>query len=81
MNRDPSPQRLLTLVAGGLTAWAVLCFVIHGTAIVAYIGLQTLTTGLFIWDMRRIEKRSQQEKTMAVASCTTGQSNVDGLAA
>jgi len=81
MNCDTTPQRLLMLVAGGLTVWAVLCFVIHGAAIVAYIGLQALTTGLFVWDMRRIEKRSVQKRTVAVAARPSGNADVDGLAA
>ncbi|MFP6762172.1 MAG: hypothetical protein VB858_01100 [Planctomycetaceae bacterium] len=81
MNRDITPQRLLMLVAGALTVWALLCFVVHGPAILAYIGLQTVTTGAFVWDMRRIEKRSLREKAVNVTATPHGQSSVDGLAA
>lgn len=51
---------LRNLLIGGLAVWAILCFTVHGISIIAYIGLQLSTTGLFAWDMHRIEKKSQQ---------------------
>lgn len=62
MNNDRKTLRLATLISGGLAVWAVAFFVVHGPVIVAYLALQVLTSGVFVWEMRRIEQKSVQSK-------------------
>jgi hypothetical protein len=56
MNDQKSAPKLGTLLGGALLVWAIACFLTHGSVILAYIGFQALTSGLFAWQMFRIEK-------------------------
>jgi len=47
---------LVALLVGALTLWAIACFVVHGSVILAYIAIQIATSGIFSLEMRRIEK-------------------------
>lgn len=64
MQRGPS---LGVLLSGGLLVWAIACFLLHGSAILMYIGIQAITSGLFAWEMNRIEKSSKQAHPIAAA--------------
>lgn len=65
MKNSPS---LVALLAGGLTLWAIACFVMHGPVILAYIAIQIATSGIFAMEMRRIEKSIPKRATAAVKS-------------
>lgn len=54
--KDRSAATTAKILTAGLAAWAISCIVIHGMPIVGYIGLQVLTSGVFAWQMSRIEK-------------------------
>jgi len=54
--KDRSAATTAKILTAGLAAWAISCIVIHGMPIVGYIGLQVLTSGIFAWQMGRIEK-------------------------
>ena len=56
MNDQKSAPNLGLLLGGALSVWAVACFLTHGPVILAYIGFQVVTSGIFAWQMFRIEK-------------------------
>jgi hypothetical protein len=66
--RPESPPQLniLPIIVGCLTAWAIGCFVVHGSVIFAYIGLQAMTAGVFTWSMCRVEKNAQSRRPSAI---------------
>ena len=56
MNDRKSASQPGLLLGGALTAWVIACFVTHGPVILAYVGFQAATAGIFAWQMIRIEK-------------------------
>jgi hypothetical protein len=62
MNSDRKKLSLTTLIVGGLSGWAIVCFYIHGPAIAVYLAIQAVTSGVFVWEMRRIERLGEQQK-------------------
>ena len=62
MSSDRKKLSLKTLIVGGLAIWALVCFYIHGPAIAAYLAIQAVTSGVFVWEMRRIERLGEQQK-------------------
>lgn len=58
MNSERKPIPLRMLIGGALAIWATVCFYIHGLVIVVYVALQVATAGLFVWEMRRVEKKA-----------------------
>lgn len=56
MNDQKSAPNLGLLLGGALSVWAVACFLTHGPVILAYIGFQAVTSGIFAWQMFRIQK-------------------------
>ena len=56
MNTDKGLPRLAVWLVGGLAVWAVACYCVHGSAILTYIGIQVLTSGVFAWQMSSVEK-------------------------
>lgn len=62
MMTNGAARPLASLIIGGLTVWAGACLFIHGPAIIAYIGLQVLTSGVFAWQMRRVEAGAQRRR-------------------
>jgi hypothetical protein len=56
MTTENGSPRLAVWLLGALSVWAVACFFVHGAAILAYIGLQILTAGVFAWQMTSVEK-------------------------
>ena len=61
----PPKLNIMSLIAGCLAAWAIGCFLVHGPVILAYIGLQIATAGVFSWSMNRVEKNAQQRRSAA----------------
>jgi|GEM_PF-2156081 len=69
MNDQKSAPKLGLLLAGFLSVWAVTaCFLTHGPVILAYIGFQAATSGIFAWQMFRIEKLIPKHNISAGAS-------------
>ncbi len=68
MNDQKSAPKLGLLLAGVLSVWAVACFLTHGPVILAYIGFQAVTSGIFAWQMFRIEKSIPKHNISAGAS-------------
>jgi hypothetical protein len=66
MSSDRKTFNLTGLIVGGLSIWAVVCFFIHGPAIAAYLAIQAVTSGVFAWEMRRIERVAAQQKAARV---------------
>jgi hypothetical protein len=64
MKNGPS---LGVILCGGLLVWAIACFCLHGSAILMYIGMQAITSGVFAYEMCRIEKSMQKPRTAPVA--------------
>ena len=62
MTTEKRTPRLAAMLIGGLSLWAVACYAVHGSAILAYIGIQALTSGIFAWQMKSIEKTMQQQR-------------------
>lgn len=56
MNDQKSAPKLGMLLGIALTIWAVACYLTHGPVILAYLGFQLATSGVFAWQMMRIEK-------------------------
>ena len=68
MTTEKGLPRLAIWLVGGLSVWAVACYFVHGSAILAYIGIQVLTSGVFAWQMNSVEKsmhRKAEEKNAA----------------
>ena len=59
---------LVVILAGGLTLWVMACFAVHGPVILAYIAIQTATSGIFALEMRRIEKSIPKRTAATVKS-------------
>jgi len=59
--------RLAVLLVGGLTLWAIACVLLHGPAILTYIGLQAVTSGIFAWEMTRLERSTRRRPADATA--------------
>lgn len=55
MNQVRLPK-LGVLITGGLSVWAISCFLVHGPVIFAYVALQAVTSGVFAWQMNQMEK-------------------------
>ncbi|MDA0589712.1 MAG: hypothetical protein O2820_19505 [Planctomycetota bacterium] len=66
MSSDSKKFNLTILIVGGLAVWAIVCFFIHGPAIAAYLVIQAVTSGVFAWEMRRIERVAAQQKAARV---------------
>lgn len=64
MNRVRLP-RLGLLITGGLSVWAISCFLVHGPAIFAYVALQAVTSGVFAWQMNQMEKSAVKDPAPA----------------
>ena len=62
MKSERKPIPLKVLIGGALAIWATVCFFIHGPVIVMYVALQVATAGLFVWEMRRVEKKALATK-------------------
>jgi len=62
MSSDRKKLSLATLIVGGLAIWAIVCLAIHGPAIAVYLAIQAVTSGVFVWEMRRIERLGEQQK-------------------
>ena len=54
------------LLVSGLVVWAIACYFLHGSAILMYIGIQAITSGIFAWEMCRIEKTTQSKRPAVV---------------
>ncbi|MBI1310977.1 hypothetical protein GC176_06680 [bacterium] len=55
--KDPkTAPKLGMLLGSALLAWAVTCFLMHGPVILAYVGLQAITSGIFAWQMFKIQE-------------------------
>lgn len=65
MKDQKSAPHLGLFLGGALTIWAIACFLTHGPVILAYIGLQAVTSGVFAWQMMRIEKSMPKRKLSA----------------
>lgn len=64
----PLPQ-LRILIPTALALWAISCVIVHGPTLLAYIGLQAITTGVFALAMYRTERiaiRRPQEEPVVV---------------
>ncbi len=72
MNSDRKPIPLKILIGGALAIWATVCFFIHGPVIVMYVVLQVATAGLFVWEMRRVEKKALAAKLAPSVETKTG---------
>lgn len=70
MNSDRKPIPLRLLIGGGLTVWAAVCLIIHGPVIAFYIALQLVTSGIFVWEMRRVERKALSAKLAATIDST-----------
>lgn len=55
MSEKKSALQLSVLIGGCLVVWAIAGFFTHGPAILAYIGFQLVTSGVFVWQMRKTE--------------------------
>lgn len=53
-------SHLALLIVGGLTIWAIACLLLQGPAILMYIGIQAITSGIFAWEMHRLEKKTKR---------------------
>lgn len=62
MKSERKPIPLKVLIGGALAIWATVCFFIHGPVIVMYVALQVVTAGLFVWEMRRVERKALAAK-------------------
>ena len=51
---------LLQIVVAEVAVWAVLCMLVHGPAILAYIALQVATSGVFAFAVERSYRRHLQ---------------------
>ena len=51
-----------TLLCAALAVWGMSCFLIHGTTILAYVGLQVVTSGAFAWAMCRTEQKAHASR-------------------
>ena len=72
MKSEQKPIPLRMLIGGALAIWATVCLFIHGQVIVMYVALQVATAGLFVWEMRRVEKKSLEAKlTLSVETTAT----------
>ena len=63
MNDKKSAPNLGLLLGGALSVWAIACFLTHGPVILAYIGFQAVASGIFAWQMFRIEKLIPKHST------------------
>ena len=61
-------SHLALLLVGGLITWTVACLLLHGPAILMYIGIQTITSGIFAWEMHRLEKTTRRPAAIRVRS-------------
>lgn len=55
MSKKRSPQ-LAAMLIGSLSLWAIACVALHGPVILAYVAIQLATSGVFAWQMHKIEK-------------------------
>jgi hypothetical protein len=81
MSSDRKRLSLTKLIVGGLTVWAVVCYFIHGPAIAAYLAIQAITSGIFAWEMRRIERRAEEQKLARLQQASSGESVTETRAA
>lgn len=81
MSSDRKPSSLTKLIVGGLSVWAVVCFFIHGPAIAAYLAIQAVTSGVFAWEMRRIERVGEQQKAARAKTAVLAEPASDAQAA
>lgn len=65
MNNDRKTISLSTLITTGLAVWAITCFFIHGEVIAVYLAIQAATSGVFAWEMRRIERKAAEARQPA----------------
>lgn len=49
--------RMSTLLTGSLLIWGVCCFLVHGSAILAYAAIQLATSGVFALAIYRTEQK------------------------
>lgn len=63
-----STSHLAFWIIGGLTVWAVACLLLQGPAILMYIGIQAITSGIFAWEMHRLEKKTKRPAAVRVRS-------------
>ena len=68
MKESKASPNLGMLLGGALALWATACFLMHGPGILMYIGLQAMTSGIFAWQMFRIEKSIPRRETQKAAS-------------
>ncbi|MDA1013389.1 MAG: hypothetical protein O3A00_02925 [Planctomycetota bacterium] len=64
--QTPKLLGLKTILVASLTIWAVVCVVLHGSAIVAYIALQAATSGVFAFAFWRAEKAACKSRKVSV---------------
>lgn len=53
------------LLGGALVVWGVSCVLVHGPAIIGYVSLQILTSGVFAWQIFRVEQQVARKGTIA----------------
>lgn len=55
--------RLSILLCGSLLAWGLSCLLVHGPVILAYVGIQAATSGVFALSIYRAEQRHQRTRS------------------
>jgi len=62
------------LLAAEIIIWAVLCMIVHGWAILVYLGLQAATSGVFAWAIYKSVANHQPRSSGFVDLNSTGDS-------
>lgn len=61
-SRSSNRLQISTLICGSLAAWGLSCLLVHGPVILAYVGIQAVTSGVFAVAIYRAEKAHQNSR-------------------